>query len=165
MSSLSSNNEAWKKKQTESCFDVTMESFDGAEVWGLVGIYILFFLGKLINKEDCGWYRDDGLLILRNVNGKQIDRMRKSIIKTFKDIAFSIDVETNLKFVEFLGTTFNLNNERYRPYKKPDDLLWYINKSSNYPPQIINQLPKIINESLSRNSSNEEVFNSSKYPY
>ena len=66
MSSLFSNNEAWKKKQTESCFDVTMESFDGAEVWGLVGIYILFFLGKLINKEDCGSYRDDGLLILRN---------------------------------------------------------------------------------------------------
>ena len=56
-------------------------------------------------------------------NGKPIDRMRKSIIKTFKDTAFGIDVETNLKFVEFLGTTFNLNNERYRPYKKPDDLL------------------------------------------
>ena len=109
--------------------------------------------------------RDDGLLILRNVNGEQIDRMRKSIIKTFKDIASAIDVETNLKFVNFLGTTFNLNNGIYRSYKKPDDLLWYINKSSNHPPQIINQLPKIINESLYRNSSNEEVFNSSKYQY
>ena len=142
-----------------------MGRFDGAEVWELVGIYILCFLVKLINKEDCGLHRDDGLLILRNVNGEQIDRMRKSIIKTFKDIASAIDVETNLKFVNFLGTTFNLNNGIYRSYKKPDDLLWYINKSSNHPPQIINQLPKIINESLYRNSSNEEVFNSSKYQY
>ena len=40
-----------------------------------------------------------------------------------------------------------------------------INKSSNHLQQIINQLPKLINERLSRNSSNEEVFNSSKYQY
>ena len=52
---LFSNNEAWKKKQTESCFDVAMQSFDGAEVCELVGIYILCFLAKLVNKED--WLR------------------------------------------------------------------------------------------------------------
>ena len=46
---LFSNNEAWRKKQTESCFDVTMGSFDGTEVWKLVGIYISCFLAKLIN--------------------------------------------------------------------------------------------------------------------
>ena len=67
---LFSNNEAWKKKQTESCFDVTMGSFDGAEVCELVGIYILCFLAKLIKKRDCDLYRDDALLILRNVNGQ-----------------------------------------------------------------------------------------------
>ena len=162
---LFSNNETWKKKQTKSCFDVTMRRFDGAEVCEIVGIYILCFLAKLINKEDCGWYRDDGLLILRNVNDQQIDQMLKNIIKTFKDISFAIDVETNLKIVDFLDITFNLNNGTYRPYKKPNDLSLYINKSSNHPPQIINQLQKIINKRLSRNSSNEEVFNSSKFHY
>ena len=90
--------------------------------------------------------------------------MLKNVIKIFKDINFTIDVETNLKIVDFLDITFNLNNDVYRPYKKPNDLL-YINKSSNHPPQIINQLTKIINERLSRNSSNEEVFNSSKCQY
>ena len=105
------------------------------------------------------------MLILRNVNAQQTDRIHKNIIKIFKDIAFAIDMETNLKIVYFLDITFNLNNGTYRPYKKPNDLLLYINKSSNHPPQIINQLPKIINERLSRNSSNEEVFNSSKYQY
>ena len=161
---LFSNSEAWRKKQTESCFDVTMESFDGAEVCELVGVYILCFLAKVTNKKDCGLYRDDGLLILRNLNGQQINRMRKNVLKIFKDINFTIDVETNLKIVDFLDITFNLNNDIYRPYKKPNDLL-YINKSLNHPPQIINQLPKIIDERLSRNSSNEEVFNSSKCQY
>ena len=49
--------------------------FDGAEVCKLVGIYILCFLPKLINKKYCGLYRDNGQLILQNVNGQQIDRM------------------------------------------------------------------------------------------
>ena len=72
------------KKHTESCFDVTMGSFDGAEVCELVGIFILYFLAKLINKNDCGLYMDDGLLILRNVNGQQTDQIRKNIIKYLK---------------------------------------------------------------------------------
>ena len=50
---LFSKNETWKKKQTECCFDVTMRSFDGADVAELVGIYILCLLAKLINKKDC----------------------------------------------------------------------------------------------------------------
>ena len=34
---LFSNNEAWRKKQTESCFDVTMASFD------VIYIYLMCF--------------------------------------------------------------------------------------------------------------------------
>ena len=91
--------------------------------------------------------------------------MCKNIISIFKDTGFTIDVETNLKIVDFLDIMFSLNNGTYRPYKKPKNLLLYINKPSNHSPQIINQLPKIINECLSRNSYNEEVLNSSKYQY
>ena len=85
-----------------------MGSFDGAEECELVGIYILCFLAKLINKNDCGLYSDGRLLILRNVNGQQIDRMRKNIIEIFKNTGFVIDVETNLNIVDFLDITFNL---------------------------------------------------------
>ena len=53
----------------------------------------------------------------------------------------------------------------YRPYKKSNDLLSNINRSSNHPPKITNQLPTTINEGLPRNSSNEEAFNSSKHQY
>ena len=50
-------------------------------------------------------------------------------------------------------------------YKKPNEKLLYTNKSSNHPPQIIMQLPKIISDRLSRNSSNKEVFNTAKGEY
>ena len=54
------------------------------------------------------FYRDNGLVILLNVNGQQIDRTRKNIIKIFKDVGFNIDIETNSKKVDFLDITFNL---------------------------------------------------------
>ena len=46
--------------------------------------------------------------------------------------------ENKLKIVDFLDITFNLNNGTYSPYKKPNNLLSCINKSSNHLPQIIN---------------------------
>ena len=43
---LYSNNEPWKKRNTESCFDVTMGSFDGVKICELVGIHILSSLSN-----------------------------------------------------------------------------------------------------------------------
>ena len=57
-------NEAWKKKSTDSCFDVTMGNFYGAEICELVGIFILKSLEDKIDKQDIGLYRNDGLMIL-----------------------------------------------------------------------------------------------------
>ena len=100
-----------------------MGSYDGAEVCELVGIYLLSFLAKYIDKNDSGLYRDDGLILLRNVNKQKMDRMRKNIIKIFKDVGFKIEIQTNLKIVDFLDVTFNLENGTYCPHKKPNDPL------------------------------------------
>ena len=121
-----------KRKKRESCYDVTMGSYNRAEICQLVGIYILTRLAAIIRKSDCGLYKDDGLVIVRNVNGHQIDRTRKSIIKIFKDFGFNIDIETNSKVVDFLDIIFDLKIGIYKPYKKPNDRLLYINKSSNH---------------------------------
>ena len=104
-------------------------------------------------------------MIQKYVNGQQIDQLHKKIIKIFKEIGFKIDIETNFKIVDFLDITFNLINGSYKPYKKPNDALLYINKNSNHPPQIIKELPKIISDRFSRNSSNADIFNSSKEEY
>ena len=72
---------------------------------------------------------------------------------------------TNLVEVNFLDVTFNLRNGSYRPYKKPNDELKYINVLSNHPPQILKQLTTTIGDRLSRNSSSELIFNESKHQY
>ena len=69
-----------------------MGSYNGTEVCKLVGIYILSCLATIVKESNCGVYRDDGLVILRNVNEQQIDRTHKNIIKIFKDARFSIDI-------------------------------------------------------------------------
>ena len=44
-----------------------------------------------------GLYRDDGLVILRNINNQQTNKIRKNIIRIFKCIGFKIEITTNLK--------------------------------------------------------------------
>ena len=99
------------------------------------------------------------------LESSQIDQLRKKIIKIFKETGFKIDIETDLKIVNFLDMTFNLINGSYKPYKKPNDTLLDINKNSSHPPQIIKKLPKAIKDRLSRNSSNAEIFHASKIEY
>ena len=158
---LSFGNETWKKKSAESCFDVTMGSFGGAEICELVGLYIQSNLESILSKTNFGLYRDDGLSLIRNLNGQQTDKKRK----TFKGIGFSIHMQTNLKEGDFLDVAMNLQNDTYRPYKKPNDKLLYIHSSSNHPPQIIKQLRNSISEILSKNPSNQEIFNRAKIEY
>ena len=64
-----------------------------------------------------------------------------------------------------MDVTFNLTDETYRPYKRPNDEIKYINVLSNHPPQIIKQLVNTINNTLSRNLPGEKLFNESKNYY
>ncbi len=50
----------WRKRTSDSLFDVTMGSFDGAETCELVGSYLLSQLAAEYG-NDIGLYRDDGL--------------------------------------------------------------------------------------------------------
>ena len=91
-----------------------MGSYDGAEIWEIFGTYFLSHLSTIVDKIDFGLYRGEGLLVLQNVNGQQIDRVRKNTIQIFKDVGFLIDIKTNLKIVHFLNMTFSLNNGAFK---------------------------------------------------
>ena len=163
---LFDSNEDWirKKKNGEAeLFDVTMGSWDGAEVCELVGLYILSKLVVRFGKNNIGLYRDDGLGIIPNASGPEADRGRKDLIKIFKMIGLKIDdsVETNIKKVDFLDVNFDLNKDIYYPYRKPNDKPLYINKSSNHPQPIIKQLPFMISRRVADLSCNQDMFNKS----
>ena len=85
-----------------------MGSFDGAEVCELGGTFILSKLGNIIGKKNAGLYRDDGLVVLRNMNARRTDKTRKIIIIMFKEVRFQLEIKTNLKKVKFLDVTFSL---------------------------------------------------------
>ena len=110
-------------------------------------------------------YRDDGLPLLRNLKGQETDKVRKNVIRVFKDIRFSLEVETNLKEVDFLDVSLNLCNKTYQPHKKANDRLLYIHSLSNHPPNVLKQILNSIQERLAKNVSNEETFNTAKWEY
>ena len=111
-----------------------MGSFDGAEICELVGLSIQSNLENILPKTNFGLYWDDGHILLRNLNGQQMNKKRKTITKIFKNFGFSIDIQTNLKEFNFLDVTLNLQNHTYHPYRKPNDKLLYIHSLSNHPP-------------------------------
>ena len=61
-----------------------------------------------------GLYRDDGLA-LSDGNGPETERLKKEITKIFKENGLGITTSTNVKIVNFLDVTLNLNNGSYKP--------------------------------------------------
>ena len=87
----------------------------------------------------------------------------QTIISIFKtEFKLSITSEPNLKIVNFLGITLNLNTGTHEPYNKPNNNALYINVNSNHPPKIIKNLPENIQKRVNKLSSSTRIFNSSK---
>ena len=113
---LFNNTSVWIKEEGDPEFDVTMSSFNGANICELVDVYILKVLGEMYGKERVGLYRDDGLACFENVSGPQAKRIRNDVIKIFKqEFDLNSTSETNLKFVSFLDITLNLSTGKYQP--------------------------------------------------
>ena len=115
-------------------------------------------LVHLFQDDSVGLYRDDGLGVLRNLLGPETERLRKNVVKIFKDCGLRITSKTNLKIVDYLDVTFDLQNNSYKPYRNPDNLPVYIHKHSNHPPTILNELLKTIAKIISDLSSSGNIF-------
>ena len=153
----------WVKKGSANMFDVTMGSYDGAETCELVGSYLLSQLPDQL-RQTTGLYRDDGLAYCADTP-QNIERLKKDICAIFKKHNLKITIEANKQVVDFLDVTFNLTNNTYRPYTKPNNTIQYVHKHSNHPPSILKNLPENINKRLSTLSSTKQEFDSTKLPY
>ena len=158
---LCSNNSIWVKKGVSN-FDVPMGSFDGAEICDIVG---LFMLSKLqILNLNIGLYRDDGLAT-GTQTPRQLELIKKKLCKIFQENELSITIQANLKVVNFLDVTLDLNSGLFKPYMKPNDIPVYIDKGSNHPPSILKNIPAAVNRRLSNISANATIFEDSAPPY
>ena len=144
---LFSRNQTWRKKESDSLFDVTMGSFDGAETCELVG---LFQLSKLPPeyRNDIGLYRDDGLAAF-DKQPRAIENIKKQICRTFiNEHNLKITIEANKKCVNYLDVTFDLRTSSFKPYMKPGNTLQYVHRQSNHPPAVLKAIPDAINNRL-----------------
>jgi hypothetical protein len=114
------NGEPWTKKKNKANFDVTMGSFDGAELCELVGLYILSKMEKLINQDHIGLYRDDGLAAIKG-SGPEIEKLKKQIYKIFQEIGLKITLDGNITKTDFLDVFFDLKTNTFKPYRKKNE--------------------------------------------
>ena len=157
-------NHTWSKCNTDNTFDVTMGSYNGAEICELIGLFILNTLQDHFGKN-VGLYRDDGLAVVNTRSGRLCDKKRKELTTaTFEDLGLKITAMTNQHRSNFLDLTFDLNDGTYKCYRKPNDEPLYINRSSNHPPPIIRKLPHSVNRQINVLSCDrKKLLSSSSY--
>ena len=129
-----------------------------------MGAFLLNNLSHIVDKSKVDLYRDDGLGVFKSHSGPETERKRKEIIKTFNTYSLSRTIKTNICVVNFLDTTFDLINDIYTPYRKPNDSPVYINKNSTHPTTVLRQLAKSVSKRISETSSqcsNEQIFKES----
>lgn len=156
---LFSESNVWTKKNNNTGFDVTMGSYDGAELCEFVGLYILHKLHDSFGPNMYGIYRDDALGVIRGP-GPYIERTRKKIFQIFKDMSLGVKIEGNLERTDFLDVIFDLKKGTIQPFRKDLQTPMYINVHSNHPPRVIKELPNMIASRISKLSSTKQIFDS-----
>ena len=126
--------------EKKGLLNVTMEVYDGVEVCELVATFLLDRISVKYYKNSIGLYRDDELSLFKNKSSIKLEIIKKNLQKTFKDFGVEIVAESNLRTVNYLYVTMNLNNGSFEPYQKRDNIIQYINKESNHLPSIFKQL-------------------------
>ena len=155
--------EIWTKKSAKN-FDVTIGSYDGAEVCEMVGLFMLQKLKEKFPEEEMGLYRNDGLMATGK-SGPQTSRLEKDMHVLFKDEGLKITTEANLVKTEFLDVLLDLETGTRRPYRKPGDKPRYVHQMSNHPPAVKKQMPIMVERRISDLSSTKELFEEEKEVY
>ena len=84
---------------------------ESAEVCELVLVYGFSKLVQFHDKVNICLYRDDGLAVLMGFSGPQAERIRKRMTQEFKKLGLRITIEGNLKAVNYLDITLDLNSK------------------------------------------------------
>ena len=112
-----------------------------------------------------GLYRYDGIIYIPDSNSLKTSSIQKKIIRAFKLLEFRIQIASNLKIVDFLDVTLNLNNGTFKLFSKNDSAPRYINISSNHPRLVLRQIPNAVNQRINKLSSGRKIFEENKSRY
>ena len=123
------------------------------------------YTGSYCQLGTSGALTDDGIIYIPDSNGPKTSSIQKKIIRAFKLLGLRIQKASNLKIVNFLGDTLNLNNGTFKPFSKNDSAPRYINVSSNNPRSVLRQIPNAVNQRINKLSSCKKIFEENKSRY
>ena len=102
-----------------------MGSYDGAEVYQLVGLYLLNLLTNEFGKGNIGLYRDDGLSCFQNISDPDSEKIKKKMCKILKEMGC----------YDVLDVTFDLKSDTHFPTEnRTMRYCMYINNRSIHHP-------------------------------
>ena len=70
-----------------------MDSYDGAGLCKLAGLYLLHLFTQEFGEHNVGLHRDDGLSFFENISSPDSEKINKQIFKIFKSNGLKITVE------------------------------------------------------------------------
>ena len=80
----------------------------------------------MIGTKNVGLYRNDSLAVIHQANGPKMDGINKDVIALFKSEGLSITIDTNLIETDFLDVSFDLEMDKFFPYRKSSNASLYI---------------------------------------
>ena len=66
------SNQPWIKRDSDT-FDLLMGAYNDAEIHELLGIFMLSLLSKRFGSNNIGLYRDERLLVFKNINRREVE--------------------------------------------------------------------------------------------
>ena len=93
------------------------------------------------------------------------EQNRKSPTSNFQKPPFNHNYRTNRPNGKFLDVTLSTDNGSYKPYKKPNSKISYVNRASNHPPSILKNIPSSIQKRLTTISSSKQEYLEAKNEY
>ena len=110
-----------------------MGTCDGAQVYKLVGRFLIPQISHKYNKKDISLNREDGLSFSKTkVVHKRENKERFS--KNFPENDLFIVIKRSVKITDYLNATLNLLNKTYKPCSKPSKEISYAHKKYNHAP-------------------------------
>ena len=125
-----------------------MGVYDAAQIAGLIGIYIFDTLSRMVNLVQIGLYRDDWIIFIPDSNGPQTSKIHKNVIRVFKLQGLRIEIDSNMKIVDFLDVTLSLDNGTFKPFSKINFTSAYIDVNSNHSRSRFKQIPDAVNQRI-----------------
>ena len=153
------------EKEKHQPFWCSNGAYNEAEVCELVGLFILNSWADKFDKNSVYICTDDWLALFKNISGHRADKIHKEFHQLFKENGLSLEIECNLKTLNYLDITLDSNTGTYKPYRKPNDKILYIHTIYNHPANILKQLPISVETRLSNLSSNSEIFHKASKNY